>query len=148
MQFFVCIWIFFNFWGTFFSTFLLKLWKFFALIFAKKTDEKVNSFSTDLEIGKLDLWPLSSLHMTRHNGGMESHDGVSYRSVQHKRRGENGFPLVLDRNTTTFLEACCYSSFWVENLHFLKMSKFSKKKSWCEKSQQLMITKRCKNHTN
>lgn len=71
---------------------------------------KVNSFSTDLEGGKFDLWPLSSLHMTRHNGGTVQENGVSYRSIQHKRRGENGFPLVLDRNTTTFLEACCYSS--------------------------------------
>lgn len=77
---------------------------------------KVNSYSIDIPNGKFDLWPLSSLHIKRENGGMIEEDGEEYRSVSHKRRGESGFPLVLDRNSTTFLEACCHVAATVAEL--------------------------------
>ena len=49
------------------------------------------------------LFPLSSMHLS----GRDPDERDQYpEDVQHKRRGDNGFPLVLDYNSTTFIEVC------------------------------------------
>ena len=91
-----------------------------ALHNRNKRQVLLSSYSLEPEVptARFDVWPLSSLIF----GVGETVEGGTHSThfaIEHKRRGEGGFPLKLPENTTTYLEVCCHVSAAIAELDSL-----------------------------